>query len=107
MISLKSSSEPVGVLTSPWLAYVVSSNGDPSLVWIVFVGSILAHDFGVRDIVTTVMGDIFVSDNPESISTLNTLLFGAFRALAYALTQASQFIGTLLVPSLLVFGVAP
>ena len=63
----------------------ISSNGDSCLVGILFVGSILAYQFGVRDLVTVVMGDIFVSDNPECISSLNTLLFGAFRALAYAL----------------------
>ena len=50
-----------------------------------FVGSILSYHFGVRDLVTLVVGDIFVSDNPERISYLNALLIGAFRALTYAL----------------------
>ena len=49
------------------------------------MGSILAYNFGVRDIVTSVLGDIFVSDNPERISSLNALLFGNFRALTYDL----------------------
>ena len=39
-------------------------NGDSRLVGIFFVGSILAYNFGVRDLVTAVMGDIFVLDNP-------------------------------------------
>ena len=57
------------------------------------MGSIFAHNFGVRDLVTAVVGDIFVSDDPESISSLGALLFGAFRYLTYTLAQASQFIG--------------
>ena len=48
----------------PGVAYVVSSSGDPRLVGIFFVGSILAYNFGVRYLGTTVVGDIFVSDNP-------------------------------------------
>ena len=77
----------------PGVAYAVYSNGDPRLVWIFFVGSILTYNSGVRDLVTVVVGDIFVSDNPESISSINALLFGAFRALTYSLAYASQFIG--------------
>ena len=69
----------------PGVAYSVSSDGDPRLVWIFFVGSILANNFGVRDLVIAVVGDIFVSNHPEIISSLNVLLFGAFRALTYAL----------------------
>ena len=91
----------------PGVAYVVSSYGDPHLVGIFFVGSILAHNLGVRDLVTAVVGDIFVLDNPERISSLNALLFGSFRTLAHALAYAPQFIGVCLVPSILVFGVAP
>ena len=71
----------------------ISSNGDLRSVGIFFVGSILAYNFGVRDLVTAVVGDIFVSDNLERISSLNALLFGEFRALNYALAYASQFIG--------------
>ena len=76
----------------PGVSYAVSSNGDPRSVRIFFVGTILAHNLGVRDLVTAVEGYTFVSDDPESISSLNALLFGAFRALTYALAQASQFI---------------
>ena len=64
---------------------MVSSNGDLRSVGIFFVGSILTHNFGVRYLVTSVVGDIFVSDDPESISSLNALFFGAFIALTYAL----------------------
>ena len=77
----------------PGVAYAVSSNGDPRSVRIFFVGPILAHNFVVRDLVTAVVGGIFMSDDPESISSLNVLLFGGFRALTYALAQASHFIG--------------
>ena len=63
----------------------ISSNVDSRSVGIFFVGSILAYHFGVRDIVAAVVGDIFVSDNPERISSLNALLFGAFRAFTYVL----------------------
>ena len=77
----------------PGVAYVVSSIGDPRSVRIFFVGPILAHNFGVRDLVTVVVGNNFVSDDPESISSLNVLLFGDFRYLTYDLAQASQFIG--------------
>ena len=73
----------------PRVAYSVSSNGDLTLVMIFFVGPILEHNLGVRDLV---VGGIFVSDGPESISSLDMFLFGAFRALTYALEQASQFI---------------
>ena len=59
---------------------------------IFFVGPVLAHNLGVHDFVTAVEGDIFVSDDPESVSSLNALLFGYFKALTYALAQASQFI---------------
>ena len=90
----------------PGVAYAVASNGDTRSVGIFFVGSILAHNFGVCDLITAVVGDIFVSDDPESISSLKALFFGEFISLTHALAQASQFIGILLVPSLLVFGVA-
>ena len=63
----------------------ISSNCDSRSVGIFFVGSILAYNFGVCDLVTAVMGDIFVSDNPECISSLKALLFGAFRDLTYTL----------------------
>ena len=69
----------------PGVADSISSNGDLRLVGIFFVGYILAYNFDVRDIVTSVLGDIFVSDNPERISSLNALLFGAFRAFTYVL----------------------
>ena len=52
----------------PGVEYADSSNGDPCSVRIFFVGSILAHNIGVRDLVTAVVGDIFVLDDPESIS---------------------------------------
>ena len=45
------------------VVYAVSSNGDPCLVRIFFVGPILAHNLGVRGLVTAVVGDIFVSDD--------------------------------------------
>ena len=76
----------------PGVTDVVSSNVDPRSVRIFFVGPVLAHNLGVRDFVRAVEGDIFVSDDPESICSLNVLLFGAFRALTNALAQASQFI---------------
>ena len=69
----------------PGVADSIPSNGDSRSVGIFFVGYILAYNFGVRDLVTAVVGDIFVSDNPERISHLNAFLFGEFRALAYAL----------------------
>ena len=75
------------------VAYAVSSNGDPRSVRIFFVGPILAHNFGVCDLVAAVVADIFMLDDLESISSLNALLSGAFRALIYALARASQFIG--------------
>ena len=73
----------------PRLAYTVSSNGDPRSVRIFFVVPILAHNLGVSDLVTAVVGDIFVSEDPESIISLDVLLCGAFRALNYDLAQAS------------------
>ena len=69
----------------PGVVDSISSNCDSGLVGIFFVGPILAYNFGVRDLVTAVVGDIFVSDNPERISSLNTLVFGDFRPLTYAL----------------------
>ena len=76
----------------PGVADSISSNGDSGSVGIFLVCPILAYNFGVRDLVTAVVGDIFVLEDPESIISLDVLLFGAFRALTYALTQASQFI---------------
>ena len=70
----------------------VSSNGDPRSVRIFFVGPVLAHNLGVHDLVTAVEGDIFISNDPESVSYLNALFFGPFRSLTYALAQASQLI---------------
>ena len=64
---------------------MVSFNGDLRSVGIFFVYYILAHNFGVHDLVTAFMGGIFVLDDPKIISPLNALLFGAFRALTYAL----------------------
>ena len=40
----------------PGVAYAVSSNGDSGLVGIFFVGPILACNFGVRDLVTAIVG---------------------------------------------------
>ena len=76
----------------PGVTDVFSSNGDPRLVRILFVGPVLAHNLGVHDFVTAVEGDIFVSDDPESVGSLNVLLFGALRAHTYALSHVSQFI---------------
>ena len=70
----------------PGVADSIPSNGDSGSVGIFLVGPILAYNFGVRDLVTAVMGDISVLDNLERISYLSALLFGDFRALTYALT---------------------
>ena len=56
----------------PGVTDAVSSNGDTRSVMIFFVGPVLTHNLGVRDLVTTAEGDIFVSDDPESVSYLNT-----------------------------------
>ena len=48
----------------PGVTYAVYSNGDPHWVSIFFVGPVLAHNLGVRDLVTAIKGDIFVSDDP-------------------------------------------
>ena len=90
----------------PGVTYAVSSNGDPCLVGIFFMGPVLAHNLGVRNFVAAVAWDIFISDDPKSVSSLNLLLFGDFRYLTYALAQAYQFIWIQLVPSHRVFGVA-
>ena len=76
----------------PGVTDAVSSNGDPRSVRIFFVGPVFAHNLGVCTFVAVVDGDIFVSDDPESVSSLDALFFGAFRSLTYALAQASQFI---------------
>ena len=75
-----------------WVKNPVSYNGDPRLVRIFFVGPVFAHNLGVRNFVAAVNGDIFVSDDPESVSSLDALFFLAFRSLTYALAQASQFV---------------
>ena len=59
----------------PGVTNTVSSNGDPCLVSIFFMGPVLAHNIGVRNFFAAVAGDIFVSDDPESVSSLNKLLF--------------------------------
>ena len=66
----------------PGVADSISSNGDSGSVGIFLVGPILAYNFGVRDLVTAAVGDIFVSDNSERISYLNTLLFGEFTSMS-------------------------
>ena len=53
---------------------------------------LFSHDLGVRNFVAAVDEDIFVSDDPESVSSLDALFSGAFRSLNYALAQASQFV---------------
>ena len=70
------------------------------------MGPVLSHNLGVRNFFAAVAGDIFVSDDLESVSSLDTLLFGDFISLTNALAQASQFILIRLVPSLLVSGLA-
>ena len=70
----------------PGVTYAVSSNGDPCSVRIFFMVSVLAHNLGVRNLVAAVAGDIFASDYPKSVSSLDALLFGAFRSLTYILT---------------------
>ena len=76
----------------PGVIYAVSSNGDPRSVMIFFVGPVFTHNLGVRNFVAAVDGDIFVSDDPESVGSLNAFVLGAFRSLTYALAQASQFV---------------
>ena len=56
------------------------------------MGPVFAHNFGVRNFVAAFNRDIFVSNYPESVSSLNALFFGAFRSLTYTLAQASQFV---------------
>ena len=70
---------------------MVSSNGDPHLVMIFFMGPVSEHNLGVRNFVTVVERDIFVSDDPESVSSLDAFL-RAFSSREYALAQASQFV---------------
>ena len=56
------------------------------------MGPVFAHDLDVRNFVAAVYGDIFVLDDPESVSSLDTLFLGAFRSLTFALAQASQLV---------------
>ena len=70
----------------PGVTDAVSSNGDPRSVRIFFVGPVFTHDLGVRNFVAAVDGDIFVLDDPESVSSLDALFFGTFRSFTYALT---------------------
>ena len=81
-----------GCADVPGATDAVSSNGDPCLVRIFFMVPVLTHNLGVFNFVVAVAGDIFVSDDPEGVSSLDALLFGAFRSLTYDLAQASQFI---------------
>ena len=60
----------------PGVAYALSSNGYQRSFRIFFVGRVFAHNFGVRNFVAAVDGDIFVSDDPESVSSLDTLFLG-------------------------------
>ena len=56
------------------------------------MGPVFAHNVDVRNFVAAADGNIFVSDDPESVSSLNALFFLSFRSLTYALAQASQFV---------------
>ena len=69
----------------PGLEDSISFNGDSGSVGIFRMIPILAYNFCVRDLVTAVAGDIFVSYIQEHISSLNALLFGDFISLTYAL----------------------
>ena len=53
------------------------------------MGPVFAHNLSVRNFIAAVDGDIFLSDDPESVSSLNALFFGTFRYLTYALSQVS------------------
>ena len=77
----------------PGVEDYISFKGYLGSVGIFLVGPIFSYIFGVRDLITVVVGNIFVSDNSERISSLNALLFGSFRALTYALVYVSPFIG--------------
>ena len=76
----------------PGVTDAVSSNGDPRSVRIFFMGPVFAQNLSVRNFVAAVDGAIFVLDDPESVSSLDALFFGAFRSLTYDLAQASQFV---------------
>ena len=56
------------------------------------MGPVSEHKLCVRNLVAAVDGYIFVSDDPESVSSLNALFFGSFRYLTYALEQASHLV---------------
>ena len=70
------------------------------------MGLVFTDDFGVRDFVVLLGGDIVVADDLESFSSLDALVFGSFRSVTSALEQASLFVGIRLVPHVLVFRVA-
>ena len=39
--------------------------------------SVFAHNLGVRNLIAAVDGDIFISDDPESVSSLNAFVLGS------------------------------
>ena len=65
----------------PRVADYISSNDCLGLVGIFHVGPLLAYNFGVRDLVTEVMGDIFVSDNLDVSVTSTRCCLGPLETL--------------------------
>ena len=60
----------------PGVKDAVSSNGDPRSVRIFFMGPIFTHNLGERNFFAAVDGDIFISDDPESVSSLDAFFWG-------------------------------
>ena len=84
---------------------MTTGNGDPCPVGVSLLGSDLADHADMRDVFAAVAGDVIEMDESEGVSSFHSLLIVvSFRAIAYALAQASKLVCNRLVPCHSEFG---
>ena len=86
------------------VADTVAADGDASAVGIGFFGTDFANDLGVSDFFAAVGRDVVVVNYKEGDGAVDVLV-GAFWVGAYALAEASEFVGVGFIPNLVELGV--
>ena len=94
-----------GGCSIPWVNNPVATNGDSSSIEVIFWGEYLAHNFCVSDIYFSIHRYVFIPNDSEGLSPINTLFIGAFISCTNALAEMSKLIAVGFFPNILVFGI--
>ena len=105
IMSLTSSSDAVGVHTSPGVENLTSGDGDAGAVWVFLMRFDLAHNHGMANFMSAVLRNVCKVDEFEGVCAFHALLPWAFRTFSDALAESSKFVGIGGVPNLVELGV--